>query len=191
MKVLVRLFVLLVFASSVALADDAILAAQQKLQKLGYYSGTPDGQYGSQTAAAIRRYQVAKNLKVTGDLTPQTLKSLGISAPAPKQAPVSKPAPVPSSANTAPAATPVPQYVAIANIFKGGPYITAPTEVQIATIQRAQKNLKLLGYYAGPNDGQVTSNLVASIKAWQKSAGFRQTGRFDESTLKGLDLMGN
>jgi len=183
MKVLVRLFVLLVFASSVALADDAILAAQKKLQKLGYYSGSPDGQYGSQTAAAIRRYQVAENLKVTGDLTPQTLKSLGISAPAPKAAP--------SSANAAPAATPVPQYVAIADIFKGGPYITAPTEVQIATIRRAQKNLKLLGYYAGPIDGKATSNLTASLKAWQKSAGFRQTGRFDESTLKGLDLMAN
>lgn len=190
MKALVRLFVLLVFASSVALADDAILAAQKKLQKLGYYSGTADGQYGSQTAAAIRRYQVAENLKVTGDLTPQTLKSLGISAPAPKPVPA-KPAPAPSSTKPAPAAAPVPQYVAIADIFKGGPYITAPTEVQIATVRRAQKNLKTLGYYAGPIDGQVTSNLAGSLKAWQKSAGFRQTGRFDESTLKGLDLMAN
>jgi peptidoglycan endopeptidase LytF len=187
MKALVRLFVLLAFASSVALADDAILAAQKKLQKLGYYSGTPDGQYGSQTAAAIRRYQVAENLKVTGDLTPQTLKSLGISAPAPKPAP----APAPSSTRAEPAATPVPQYVAIANIFKGGPFITAPTEVQIDTIRRAQKNLKLLGYYSGPIDGLATTSLTASLKAWQKSAGFRQTGRFDESTLKGLDLMRN
>jgi peptidoglycan hydrolase-like protein with peptidoglycan-binding domain len=189
MKALVRLFVLLAFASSVTLADDAILAAQKKLLKLGYYSGTPDGQYGSQTAAAIRRYQVAENLKVTGDLTPQTLKSLGISAPAPTPPPSSKTAP--SSAKAAPAAAPVPQYVAIADIFKGGPFITAPTEVQIATIRRAQKNLKLLGYYSGPIDGQATANLSASLKIWQKSAGFRQTGRFDESTLKGLDLMGN
>jgi peptidoglycan hydrolase-like protein with peptidoglycan-binding domain len=182
MRVLVRLFVLLVFASSAALADDAILSAQKKLQKLGYYGGQPDGQYGSQTAAAIRRYQVANNLKVTGDLTPQTLESLGISAPARQSAPSAKPAP---------SAAPVPQYVAISQIFKGGPYITAPTEVQIATIRRAQKNLKLLGFYAGPIDGQVTTALVASLKAWQKDARFRQTGRFDESTLKGLDLMGN
>jgi len=171
-----------VLASSAALADDAIFAAQKKLQKLGYYGGKPDGQYGSQTAAAIRRYQVAENLKVTGDLTPQTLKSLGISAPAPQSAP---------SAQPGPAATPVPQYVAISQIFKGGPYITAPTEVQIATIRHAQKNLKLLGFYAGPIDGQVTTSLIASLKAWQKDAGFRQTGRFDESTLKGLNLMEN
>jgi peptidoglycan hydrolase-like protein with peptidoglycan-binding domain len=182
MRLLVRLFVLVLLASSAAQADDAVLAAQRKLQKLGYYNGKPDGQYGSQTAAAIRRYQLAENLKVTGDLTPQTLRSLGISPSAPPSAP---------SANARPAPTPVPQYVAIAQIFKGGPYITAPTEVQIATVRQAKKNLKLLGFYAGPVDGQVTTALVTSLKAWQKDAGFRQTGRFDESTLKGLDLMAN
>lgn len=176
MKIFFRLFVLLVFASSVSLADDATLSAQKKLQRLGYYDGTADGQYGSQTAAAIRRYQIAENLKVTGDLTPQTLKSLGISAPAPKSAAVP---------------APVPQYVAIADIFKGGPYITAPTDVQLATIRQAKKNLKLLGYYSGAINGDVNSTLVASLKAWQQSARFRQTGRFDEPTLKGLNLMGN
>lgn len=178
MRKLLRLFVLMVFASSACLADDAILSAQKKLQRLGYYDGTADGQYGSQTAAAIRRYQVAENLKVTGELTPQTLKSLGIAAPASRSA-------------SAPSAPPVPQYVAIADIFKGGPYITAPTDVQIATIRQAQKNLKLLGFYSGPIDGQVNSSLVVSLKAWQQDARFRQTGRFDESTLKGLSLMPN
>lgn len=178
MRNLLRLFVLLVFASSVSLADDAIFSAQKKLQRLGYYDGTADGHYGSQTAAAIRRYQIAENLKVTGELTPQTLKSLGIAVSSPKTA-------------AGPAAAPVPQYVAIADIFKGGPYITAPTEVQIATVRQAQKNLKLLGFYAGPINGQVTSSLVASLKAWQQDARFRQTGRFDESTLKGLNLMAN
>jgi peptidoglycan hydrolase-like protein with peptidoglycan-binding domain len=174
MRVFFRLFILSVFASSVLLADDAILTAQKKLQRLGYYPGTPDGQYGSQTAAAIRRYQVAENLKVTGDLNPQTMRSLGI--------------PVSSSQ---PASAPVPQYVAIAEIFKGGPYITAPTEVQIATIRQAQKSLKLLGYYSGPANGEVTTSLVNALKAWQQSARFRQTGRFDEPTLKGLNLMAN
>lgn len=34
-------------------------------------------------------------------------------------------------------------------------------------------------------------SLVSALKIWQKSAGFRQTGRFDENSLKGLDLMPN
>lgn len=169
-----RILLILALAASVGFADDATLGAQTKLKRLGFYTGELDGQYGSQTAAAIRRYQVAQNLRVTGELNAQTMRSLGLKASPP---PTRQPD--------------VPQYVAIADIFKGGPFITAPTEVQIATIAQGQRSLKLLGYYRGPIDGRVTPDLVASLKAWQKSARFRQTGRFDESTLKGLNLMPN
>ena len=167
-------------AATIASADQTTLVAQQKLKRLGYYDGTVDGQMGSQTSAAIRRYQLAENLKVTGELNAQTANSLGLSnAPAPQK---SKPQPV---------ATPVPEYVAIADIFKGGPFITVGPQMQIAAIQQAQKNLKLLGYYNGPVNGKPSDALVRALKAWQSSAGFRETGRFDENTLKGLDLMPN
>ena len=132
---------------------------------------------GSQTAAAIRRYQIAEKLKVTGEMNPQTLRRLGISTP---QA---------GGAVKAPAAAPA--YVALADIFRGGPFISVGPEMQIAAIRQAQKNLRLLGYYSGPADGSPSPSLVASLKAWQASAGFRQTGRFDENTLKGLSLMPN
>lgn len=180
MRSLFRLLflILLVGSASFASADQVIVATQQKLKRLGYYDGVVDGQMGSQTAAAIRRYQLAENLKVTGTLTQQTASSLGINATAPV-------------ANNRPAPTPVPEYVAIADIFKGGPFISVGPQMQIAAIQQAQKNLKLLGYYNGPVNGKPTDALVRSLKAWQSSAGFRQTGRFDENTLKGLDLMPN
>lgn len=165
------------------LQADTVSDVQNRLKRLGFYDGTVDGQMGSQTSAAIRRYQLAENLKVTGELNPQTLKSLGLSA-----APPAKPS---TFGKPAPAATPVPEYVAIAQIFKGGPYISAGTDVQIATVRQAQKNLKLLGYYNGPINGSPSPALVTAIKAWQQSAGFRQNGRFDESTLKGLNLMPN
>jgi peptidoglycan hydrolase-like protein with peptidoglycan-binding domain len=169
------LILMLVFASSALVADDAVLAAQQKLKKLGYYDGTADGEYGSQTAAAIRRYQLAQNLPVTGNLTAQTRQKLGL-----------------PEKSVAPAATPaVPQYRAIADIFKGGPFLTAPTDVQLATVRQAKKNLKTLGFFAGAVNSTVDGALVAALKAWQKDAGFRATGRFDESTLKGLSLMPN
>ncbi len=172
-------------------ADEMTLTVQKKLVARGFYSGEVDGEMGSQTAAAIRRYQLAEGLRVTGQLDSATLKSLAM--PLPKPAPSPKPtpsrrlvAPPPARAESSPA---TPQYVAIASIFKGGPYITYQTEFQIATIRQAQRNLRLLGYFHGPADGAATAALVSSIKAWQKSAGFRQTGRFDESTLKGLNLM--
>ena len=62
-------------------ADEIVWRVQSKLKQLGYYDGMVDGQLGSQTAAAIRRYQIAERLKVTGNLNTQTLRSLGISAP--------------------------------------------------------------------------------------------------------------
>jgi peptidoglycan hydrolase-like protein with peptidoglycan-binding domain len=158
------------FASSVMAQAPPVAAAQQKLQRLGFYDGTVDGVMGSQTAAAIRRYQLAEGLNVNGQLDSATLRSLGIAAPRP-------------------VGTPVPEYVAIAQIFKGGPYITAPTEVQLGAIREAQRNLKLLGYYQGPINGLPNASLVNALKAWQQSAGFRTTGRFDENTLKGLDIM--
>jgi len=169
MKILLRALFCLLLATSLASADSVITEAQKKLKRMGYYEGTVDGQMGSQTAAAIRRYQLAENLKVTGELNPQTRQNLGLAA----------------------ASQPVPEYVAIADIFKGGPYISIGAEGQIATIRQAQKNLKLLGYYGGPVNGSPSPALVSALKVWQKSAGFRTTGRFDESTLKGLDLMGN
>jgi len=167
---------LLVFAVTV-LADPTISAAQQKLKRLGFYQGTVDGSYGSQTAAAIRRYQLAEDLRVTGELNPQTLSSLGIQASSVKK--------------QSPKATPAPQYVALADLFKGGPFISVGPELQIASIRQAQKNLKLLGYYQGSINGAPSTTLVSALKAWQKSAGFRQSGRFDENTLKGLDIMSN
>lgn len=163
---------LLILAASVLpitlRADETILATQKKLAQLGFYKGEADGQSGSQTSAAIRRYQIAENLKVTGELNRQTLNQLGIKGTAP-----------------------APAYVAIAEIYKGGPYISAGPEMQVAVIRQAQKNLKLLGYYNGPEDGMPNGALVSALKIWQKSAGFRQTGRLDENSLKGLDLMPN
>ena len=87
--------------------------------------------------------------------------------------------------------TPAPAYFAIADIFKGGPYVSSGPEKQVAVTLQAQKKLKLLKYYNGPEDGLPNPVLVSALKAWQKSAGFRQTGRFDEATLKGLGLMPN
>jgi len=149
-------------------ADETVLATQKKLAGLGFYKGEADGQTGSQTSAAVRRYQIAQNLKVTGELNRQTLEKLGIKG-----------------------STPAPAYVAIADIFKGGPYVSSGPEKQVAVTRQAQNKLKLLKYYSGPEDGLPNPALVSALKAWQKSAGFRQTGRFDEASLKGLGLMPN
>jgi len=61
-------------------ADDLTRAVQERLKERGFYYGGVDGQGGSETSAAIRRYQIRYGLKVNGELTQETLKSLGLSA---------------------------------------------------------------------------------------------------------------
>ncbi len=60
---------------------EAIARAQVRLKELGFDPGGADGVLGPRSIAAIRKYQTAKKLPVTGRLTPETLNSLGVLAP--------------------------------------------------------------------------------------------------------------
>jgi hypothetical protein len=109
-------------------------------------------------------------------LNPATLNALGI-----KQAPT-KPQKVKAEPQMS-------RSEVLANIFAGGPYITAPPAFQIQTVENAQKNLKLLGFYSGPVDGAPTPALTESLRAYQKDHRFKASGRLDKTTLQALDLL--
>ncbi len=51
---------------------------QQRLKNWGYYGGSVDGVYGSQTAAAVKRFQKANGLTVDGITGPATLAAIGL-----------------------------------------------------------------------------------------------------------------
>lgn len=53
---------------------------QEKLKRWGYYSGSVDGIYGSQTASAVKSFQKKNGLTVDGIAGTQTLKAMGITA---------------------------------------------------------------------------------------------------------------
>jgi peptidoglycan hydrolase-like protein with peptidoglycan-binding domain len=77
-----RRFVLLAVAVGLAnvgliSADDNVRAVEMKLRDGGFYSGEIDGAYSSQLAAALTRYQIRNGLPITGQLDPDTSKSLG------------------------------------------------------------------------------------------------------------------
>jgi peptidoglycan hydrolase-like protein with peptidoglycan-binding domain len=59
-----------------------VVALQQKLQNLGFSPKGIDGQYGPNTAAAVRAYQSAWGLRATGVADDQTLQSLGLTTSA-------------------------------------------------------------------------------------------------------------
>ncbi|MFN2476605.1 MAG: peptidoglycan-binding domain-containing protein [Chthoniobacterales bacterium] len=61
-----------------ARADQTVASVQQALKDQGFYYGEITGTKDADTTAAIRRYQIRNGLKVTGEMTPETEKSLGV-----------------------------------------------------------------------------------------------------------------
>ncbi|MCK4441083.1 MAG: peptidoglycan-binding protein, partial [Sulfurovaceae bacterium] len=54
-----------------------ITQVQQALKSAGYYRGSIDGVWGSESQSAVRAYQKAKGLPVAG-LSMATMESLGV-----------------------------------------------------------------------------------------------------------------
>lgn len=60
----------------------AVTTIQTKLKNWGYYSGSVDGIFGSQTTTAVRSFQRKNGLTVDGVVGSATQRALGMSSPA-------------------------------------------------------------------------------------------------------------
>jgi peptidoglycan hydrolase-like protein with peptidoglycan-binding domain len=56
--------------------DEGLSGAQARLLNLGYYAGEVDGEMGPRTQAALRAFQEAHGLEVTGELDDETTSKL-------------------------------------------------------------------------------------------------------------------
>ncbi len=65
-------------ANEAPVTDSTVQAVQTELSQLGYYNGPIDGIFGPMTRDAVAKYQIDKQLDVTGSLSPDTLQSLGV-----------------------------------------------------------------------------------------------------------------
>lgn len=66
------------YNSSAEYVDSTVVAVQRQLAHQGYYRGQIDGVLGPETSRAIARYQSQNRLRVTGNLTRDTIASLGL-----------------------------------------------------------------------------------------------------------------
>ena len=63
---------------------DVVRRAQGALERAGYEIGTPDGQLGARTVAAIKRFQADRYFPVSGQLDETTLAALMVNIGAPR-----------------------------------------------------------------------------------------------------------
>jgi peptidoglycan hydrolase-like protein with peptidoglycan-binding domain len=209
-----RLLVTIVFclaAFSFAKADHAIESIQQKLKDEGFYYGEINGKKDANTTAAIRRYQIRKGLRITGEIDAETQRSLGIASIAPstrRPEPTSAPFPNPPILRREPPArpavpsqppadpederiyTPGPGGVrpGTAGIFRGTPFEAAPPELQRDVIIDGQTWLARHGFYRGEIDGIAGPELNFALRTYQSRMGLPPTGLLDTGTLASLGL---
>lgn len=154
-----------------------VRAVQQKLVNSGFVpdsqkNGFADGQWGSNTAAAVRRFQQANNLPVTGLLDDRTGRALfNLKAPTTPTTPTNPTNPTnPASA------------VPTANLDKGD---------RGAQVRKLQNMLVRLGFMTqaqmntGP--GIFGDKTEAALKRFQRSANLADDGVFGKDSRKAMN----
>lgn len=202
-------FLFLAAVAVTAWGDDLTRAVQQRLKDQGFFYGSVDGQGGSETAAAIRRYQIRYGLRVTGELNDETLRSLGVSrnnispsepayrdnrGPSPNP-PGEGYLPEPNESyddrdyrSDQPRAYAPPNFgdSSYASLFARTPYEQAPGQLQENVLFAVQGELARRGYYRGELDGQPGPATFDAILRFQQNEGLRPSGRLDIETLNEL-----
>jgi peptidoglycan hydrolase-like protein with peptidoglycan-binding domain len=200
--------VMAVCVAGLARADETTQSVQQALKNQGVYYGKVTGEKNSETAAAIRRYQIRSGLQVTGEINPEILQSLNVSPKSNPAASSSQSATKPAIAQLNPASpgenAPVAQnsspqsaqapsesdrQLASTSDFSAAAYTSPPKRTnKRLVLAEVQRQLISRGYYQGSVDGRSGRRTALALRAFQLQSGLPPTGRLDMSTLQTLGL---
>lgn len=134
---------------------------QQRLNTLGYNTGTPDGDFGPKTQAAVRSFQRDNNLPVDGTVGPRTRAAMDQAQTAPAQ-------PTTPAQATAPAA----------NLQRGS---------SGGAVRQLQTQLNGLGLNAGTADGRFGANTETAVKTLQARWNLPPDGEYGPKTRAALN----
>ena len=161
--------------------NSAVKALQTRLKSLGYYKSVVNGNFGTQTEAALRTYQNYNSLLADGKAGSGTLEALfSPEALTYKDARVFHPDytivpeawhdPTPPPATPTPQATSVPSakitYMAVTKA-PGGGYIVLKLGMKGDVVKNLQKALQKAGFFSGTVDGYYGEGTEAAVKAFQ------------------------
>ena len=132
---------------------------EQQLFVLGYQSDTFDGAEDDETRGALRSFQTANGLPVTGEIDEKTVEVLDSGTAVSCQS----------------------YLVSLSNAYSELPI----TQLGSAndTVGMVQRALRSLGYFEGASDGVFGEETRAAVVRFQLANGLQQTGVVDRSTL--------
>lgn len=143
---------------------DAVLKLQQDLNKLGYYSGTISGHFGSKTEAAVMSFQKANGLSADGIAGSKTLAKIATALGSSSSGSSSNS----SSSNSSSSSS-------SSSLLKQG--------TKSEAVRTLQQNLKTLGYYTGSVTGNFGPLTKEAVYSFQKANGLSADGVAGEKTL--------
>jgi len=191
-----------------ARADQTVQSVQQALKDQGFYYGNVTGDKSAETTAAVRRYQIRNVLQVTGELNPETLRSLNVNSNVAASS-QSKPAVAQQNTNAVrPVETPrvdqnsvqqpprapdrqaettqqLEMNPALAN---AGVAPAQPRMNRRMVLAEVQQQLISRGYYQGRADGRHGRRTALALRDFQFASGLPPTGHLDTGTLNALGL---
>ena len=148
--------------------SDAVLKLQQDLSKLGYYSGTISGHFGSKTEAAVMSFQKANGLSADGVAGSKTLAKIATALGNSSSSSSSNSSSSNSSSSSA----------ASSSLLKQG--------TKSEAVRTLQQNLKTLGYYTGSVTGNFGPLTKEAVYSFQKANGLSADGVAGEKTLAAI-----
>lgn len=159
--------------------SDRVKAVQERLQTLGYYAGTIDGQFGNGTEEAVRLFQRQNGLDVDGVIGAQTLAAvMDENAAAVTVTPTPDPNSLPvlvNKENTLPESYRPENMVLLRNVLPTALVYVKGSEIEGDPV--AVDALKRM-FQAAANEG---------VTGWQISAGFRSYAYQEELFNSSVD----
>lgn len=136
----------------------AVQNVQAKLQQAGVYTGRIDGIWGSDSEAALERFQQQRQLQVTGQLNEATAATLGLNPTTLLATAVPAPAPPPAD------------------------------HLLPASVRAVQARLGALGFYNGPVDGVWGQGTEMAIQGFQRARSLPTDGQLGPATVTAMGL---
>jgi peptidoglycan hydrolase-like protein with peptidoglycan-binding domain len=155
--------------------DDLVAQVQTALAERELYDGIVDGVMGSATSAAVRAFEQAQGMTVTGEASEKTLAALMTAPVRPAGAPAKPAAKAPAQAQSAQAQS-----------AQTTGSTAAPANAKMIATQRA---LARIGYGPVTIDGKMGAETRNAIKSFERDRGMPETGEPSPAVLRALQAM--